>query len=138
MSRIRQSKAIKIPARMIIASSSDVDISSWQVPSVIHSTFWSESLVTPNHPLTLPSIAAVGKNSKRASDLRLFRKMSVVSGIIICHVLMKTTNWSKFTMFHRYLRPNARNRFKIKFPIEKVFNAVSSVSSRFWSLSISA
>ena len=77
---------------------SDSSISAWHVAS----SSW--------HPTPKKSeIASVshfdGMNSISASSFMYLRKASALYGIEIYHLSMKTSNCSKLTMFHRYLRP---------------------------------
>ena len=78
-------------------------------------------------------ISSVGKNSKRASVFNVFKKTCASFGKLIIQACIKTTNWSKFTRFHKYLSPIAKKLLMISWEIEKsvnVFSVTSSTASR--------
>lgn len=70
--------------------------------------------------MTMSLISSVGRNSNKASDLSIFRKMSASSGNTTSHCRIKTMNCNRVTMFQRYLRPNAKKILRMKLLIENV------------------
>lgn len=56
-------------------------------------------------------------------------KMSVCFAIYTCHRRIKTTNWSRVTIFQMYFRPAERTMFKTRFPIERVARPAATLES---------
>ena len=91
----------------------------------------TSSLFKPKRLLKADLKNSVGMNSPRAKTLSYFKTTLVVAGSMINQVCIKMRNWSKFIIFHRYLRPIARNNCKTMMTIEKVDIEETMSSLRF-------
>lgn len=60
---------------------------------------------------------AVSTNSISARLFKYLRNPPAFYGRLNFHCWMKTKNWSKFTMFQRYLSPYESAMFKTMFPL---------------------